>query len=248
MSVLSKMPVVLGKLTELAGAGLASAAGAFLFAQLARPAAPPPPIVQIEPVQQELVRAVRSENAALIQELRKAEVAKEPDTPPRIASVAAPKPPKPNQVQASGRKPNADHGGIGVTDRKSERVSEADMMAPDAKALDIAAPTNGRAQPAAAASWFRFPPATRHRSRRLDLGHRSEPSTGRGDSLARTAEADSDIFRIAPSVAGAAPRPPMPVGELVSGDVAACSAGLNDGTWQWAAFKDRDRAARTPPR
>jgi hypothetical protein len=41
MSMLAKMPGVLTKLAELAGAGLASAAGAYLFAQIAKPTPPP---------------------------------------------------------------------------------------------------------------------------------------------------------------------------------------------------------------
>jgi hypothetical protein len=232
MSVLSKLPAVLGKLTELAGAGLASAAGAFLFAQLAKPVAPPPPIVQIEPVQEELVRAVRSENAALIQELRKAETARETvtETSPRIASVAAPKPAKPGQTPASGRKPNADHGGMGVTDRKSDRVNEADMRAPDmrapdmrapdAKAPDITAPMNGRAQPTAAASLVPVS-ASNPAPQVVDSTSAIDQSPARGAEfpwLARLRQIP-DIFRPAPSAARTAPRPPMPVGELVSGEM-----------------------------
>jgi hypothetical protein len=95
--------------------------------------------VRIEPVQDELVRAVRSENAALIEELRKAEAAKEAaEASPRIATVAAPKPPKASQATGTSHKPVADPGGLsadrgGVSaDRKGERVNEAEAKAPTA--------------------------------------------------------------------------------------------------------------------
>lgn len=101
----------------------------------------PAQIVRIEPVQDELVRAVRSENAALIEELRKAEAAKEAaEASPRIATVAAPKPPKASQATGTSHKPVADPGGLsadrgGVSaDRKGERVNEAEAKAPTAPA------------------------------------------------------------------------------------------------------------------
>jgi hypothetical protein len=227
MSMLSKMPGVLGKLAELAGAGLASAAGAYLFAQLARPATPPPlpsQIVQVEPVQEELVRAVRSENAALIQELLKAETAKaaasEP-APPRVAAVAPPKAAKSNQVPVSGHKPNADHVGMGAekigigAEKKSERFYDSDMKAPDMKApMDVRVPS--------ATATPLVPVSADNPARRV------EDSTPAIDqSPARKAEFPwiarlrqiPGIFRPAPRDPGATPRPPLPVGELVSGEM-----------------------------
>jgi hypothetical protein len=215
MSVLSRMPGVLAKAAELAGAGLASAAGAYLFSQFAKPATPPPPaaIVQIEPNQQELVRAVRSENAALIQELRKAETAKEAATeatPPRAAAVASPKPPKISQASGASHKPNPDRVGT-VTDRKSERVYEADSKAP-------APPADERPQSTPSA-----PPV---------LGSDTNPAAQAVDSAAAidqgpTQEPDMqwfarlrqipELFRPAPSPPSLVPRPPLPVGEFAQG-------------------------------
>lgn len=217
MSIFSKMPGVFTKLAELAGAGLASAAGAFLFAQITRPATPPPPqIVQIKPVQDDLVKAMRSENAALIEELRKAEIGKEAATQaavPRVAVVASPKPQKSSQAASLGRQPKADHGGMGLdkslgADKKNERVYEADTKAP----------MDERAQPAAAA-----PPLP---------ASGPDPATAVADSTSaidrRPAKASEfewiarlkqipDIFRAAPAVPSVAPRPPLPVGELDQG-------------------------------
>jgi hypothetical protein len=229
MSVLSKMPGVLTKLAELTAAGLASAAGAFLFAQLAAPAAPPPQIVQIAPVQEQLVRAVRSENAVLIEELRKAETAKEAATEtaaPRIASVAAAKPPpKPSQASVSGHRPGPDHGGIGA-DKKSERVYEADMKVPDTKvpdtkAPDMNAPANGRAQSAAAVPLVSV--SGSNPAMRVDDSTSAIDQSPAKDSefrwIARLIHIPAIIFRPAPIDPIGAPRPPRPVGELVSGEM-----------------------------
>jgi hypothetical protein len=199
--MLSRMPGILGKLAELAGAGLASAAGAYVFAQLATPAAPPP-IVQIEPVQEELVRAMRSENAALIQELRKVEAAKtaaSESAPPRVASVATPKPPKSAQVPVAARKPNADHGGMGA---------------------DPKTPMDARAQSTAAAPLVPISgsnPATPVVDSTSAID-RSAAKEGEFPWIARLKQIP-DIFRPAPNDPGVAPRPPLPVGELVSGEM-----------------------------
>jgi hypothetical protein len=54
---------VLSKLIEIVGAGLASAVGAFLLGQIAKPATPPPPVVKIRSADAGTIRTVRS-NAA----------------------------------------------------------------------------------------------------------------------------------------------------------------------------------------
>ena len=96
----SKLPHVsrlVTKLLELAGAGAASAAGAFLFSQIAQPALPSQPAlppVQVVPASTELVQVMRKENALLIEQIlkddghrRDAEV-----IVPRAAPTPAPKP------------------------------------------------------------------------------------------------------------------------------------------------------------
>lgn len=220
MSVLSRMPAVLAKLAELAVAGLASAAGAYLFGQFTKPAAPPPPpaqIVRIEPAQDELVRAVRSENAVLIEELRKAEAAKEAaEASPRTATVAAPKPPKASQAAGTSHKPvadrgvSADRGGVSA-DRKGERVNEAEAKAP-------AAPVDERVQSAVAAPLVLAPginpaPPSVDATSAVDQGPAREPELRWFARLRRIPE----IFRPAPAAPIMAPRPPLPVGEFVQG-------------------------------
>jgi hypothetical protein len=54
---------VVSRLIEIVGAGLASALGAFLLGQIAKPAAPPPPVVKIVPADAETIRMVRGDVA-----------------------------------------------------------------------------------------------------------------------------------------------------------------------------------------
>jgi hypothetical protein len=235
MSMFSKMPGILIKLVELAGAGLASAAGAFLFAQFTRPATPPPPqIVQIEQVPEELVRAVRSENAALIQELRKVEIAKETASeaaPPRVA-VASPKPQKSGQAPASGHQPKAGgmvpDKGLGAADKAlgADKGLAADKKSERANEADTKAPMDERAPPAAAAPIVPAAAAPTVAVSAPNPAAADPASTSAIDQvpvkapelewIARLKQIP-DIFRVAPPAASAAPRPPLPVGELVQG-------------------------------
>jgi hypothetical protein len=210
----------MAKLAELAVAGLASAAGAYLFGQFTKPPTPPPPpapIAQIEPAQAELVRAVQAENAALIEELRKAESAKEAAseaTAPRLATAAAPKPVKASPPPGASHKLTADRAGM-AADRRGDRAYDAEIKPP-------AAPVDERT-PAAAAP--------------LDLGPAYNPAPQTVDSTAAIDQSPArepdfiwfarlrrirDIFRPAPSApapsgSGLAPRPPLPVGEFAQG-------------------------------
>jgi hypothetical protein len=96
----------LSKVLELAGAGLASAIGAFLLSQIVSKPAPAPPapqMVQIVPADAAMLSIVRSDQAALLAELHKVvgpEVAA-PRTSTAPAAVSAPAkaaaaaPPKP---------------------------------------------------------------------------------------------------------------------------------------------------------
>jgi hypothetical protein len=213
------MPAVLAKLAELAVAGLASAAGAYLFGQFtkpATPAAPPAQIVRIEPVQEELVRAVRSENAALIEELRKAEVAKEvAEASPRTATVAASKPPKASQAAGASHKTVADRGGLSAdrgglsADHKGERVSETEAKAPTAP-VDERVPSGVAAPLVLAPAIDPAPPAV-DAAATIDQGPTREPELRWFARLRRIPE----IFRPAPVAPNVAPRPPLPVGEFV---------------------------------
>jgi hypothetical protein len=54
---------VVSRLIEIVGAGLASALGAFLLGQIAKPSAPPPPVVKILPADAATIRMVRGDAA-----------------------------------------------------------------------------------------------------------------------------------------------------------------------------------------
>src|SRR3954469_1449555 len=85
------------KLLEVAGAGLASAIGAFLLSQMVSkpaPTVPAPQVVQIAPADAKMLGIMHSDQAALLAELQK------------VAPQAAPaSPPAPKAVQAERPKP-----------------------------------------------------------------------------------------------------------------------------------------------
>ena len=69
-----RFPGFLSKVLELAGAGLASAIGAFLLSQMVSkpaPTAPAPQMVQLAPADADLIGIVRADQAALLAELQK---------------------------------------------------------------------------------------------------------------------------------------------------------------------------------
>jgi hypothetical protein len=120
------------KALEIAGAGLTSALVAYLIGRFGAttpaPTAPPPPaIVQLAPADEEMMRSVRSDQAALLDQLRNDSQARKTPTvivvPPAQADVpaanAAAKPtknpppvarkePKPERTRAADAKPRAE--------------------------------------------------------------------------------------------------------------------------------------------
>ena len=87
----------LSKLTEIVGAGLASAAGAFLLGHIATPSAPPP-VVQIVPADADTIRMVRGDQV-VVDDLRKdiapaGKPAPEADPAPQATITIAPAPVK----------------------------------------------------------------------------------------------------------------------------------------------------------
>jgi hypothetical protein len=80
---------------EIAGAGLTSALVAYLLGRTEpTPPAPPPAVVHLAPSDEEMIRTVRSDQAALLDQLRNADSRKKtqiaPEAAPPVASQAAP--------------------------------------------------------------------------------------------------------------------------------------------------------------
>jgi len=83
------------RVIEIAGAGLTSALVAYLIGRIepAQPA-PPPAVVHLAPADEEMIRTVRSDQAALLDQLRNAEARKtqattSPATPPAASEAAS---------------------------------------------------------------------------------------------------------------------------------------------------------------
>jgi hypothetical protein len=176
------------RLIELGGAGLASAAGAFLFGQLAQPASPsqPLPPVQIIPASAELVQVMRKENALLIEQLLKEDGHRRDVevVPSRPLSTIAPKPIK---SVAPRREPKAEKPAI-----IESRARLEELQLPASRPLvNIAVQADARPIQ---------PPS---------------PNSTNGDVHAPAARPPVlGWFRSAGEGSAEVPRPPMPVGEL----------------------------------
>jgi len=191
---LSKFAV---KFVEVAGAGLASAACAYVFGQIERPQPPAAPVVQVAPVSAERARMARDDRPLLGETGRK-ETDSQPEsaaaTPttvsaPRLAKLTQPASPRRNQ--------------------KSEQVPLAETKARSGEPLAIS--------PSSAAS--NAVPKASGQSVRAAAGYEgSSPSNGGeedGPLLARLKQIPSWFLPENDRIFGELPRPPMPVGEFL---------------------------------
>jgi hypothetical protein len=178
------------KLFELAGAGTASAAGAFLFSQIAQPGSPasaPLPPVQVVPPSVELVQVMRKENALLIEQMlkdredghrREAEA-----SAPRTAPMPVSKPIKAAITRKESKPERAS------TAESKPRLEEPQLPA-NRPVFNIAAhPDTLESHATAPNSAETEVPATAARPRTFGWFGSSEPASD-------------------------APRPPMPVGDV----------------------------------
>ena len=198
---LSKFAV---KFVEVAGAGLASAACAYVFGQIERPQPPAVPVVQVAPASAERARMARDDRPLLGEAGRKGtdsqpeSAASQPEsaaaTPttvsaPRLAKLTQPASPRRNQ--------------------KSEQALLAETKARSGEPLAIS--------PSSAAS--NAAPKASGQSVRAPAGYEgSAPSNGGeedGPLLARLRQIPSWFLPENDRIFGELPRPPMPVGEFL---------------------------------
>jgi len=185
------------KFVEVAGAGLASAACAYVFGQIERPQPPAVPVVQVAPAIAERARMARDDRPLLGETGRK-ETDSQPEsaaaTPttvsaPRLAKLTQPASPRRNQ--------------------KSEQVPLAETKARSGEPLAIS--------PSSAAS--NAVPKASGQSVRAAAGYEgSSPSNGGeedGPLLARLKQIPSWFLPENDRIFGELPRPPMPVGEFL---------------------------------
>jgi len=196
---LSKFAV---KFVEVAGAGLASAACAYVFGQIERPQPPAVPVVQVAPAIAERARMARDDRPLLGETARK-----ETDSQPESAAsqpesaaatpttVSAPKLAKLTQPASPRR------------NQKPEQVAEAKARSGEPLAIS----------PSSAAS--NAVPKASGQSVRAAAGYEgSSPSNGGeedGPLLARLKQIPSWFLPENDRIFGELPRPPMPVGEFL---------------------------------
>jgi hypothetical protein len=197
---LSKFAV---KFVEVAGAGLASAACAYVFGQIERPQPPAAPVVQVAPVS-ERARMARDDRPLLGETARKEtdsqpeSAASQPEsaaaTPttvstPKLAKLTQPASPRRNQ--------------------KSEQVPLVETKARSGEPLAIS--------PSSAAS--NAAPKASGQSVRAPAGYEGSAASNGGEEdgplLGRLKQIPSWFLPENDRIFGELPRPPMPVGEFL---------------------------------
>jgi len=191
------------KFVEVAGAGLASAACAYVFGQIERPQPPAAPVVQIAPVS-ERARMARDDRPLLGETARKEtdsqpeSAASQPEsaaaTPttvstPKLAKLTQPASPRRNQ--------------------KSEQVPLVETKARSGEPLAIS--------PSSAAS--NAAPKASGQSVRAPAGYEGSAASNGGEEdgplLGRLKQIPSWFLPENDRIFGELPRPPMPVGEFL---------------------------------
>jgi hypothetical protein len=185
------------KFVEVAGAGLASAACAYVFGQIERPQPPATPVVQVAPAIAERAPMARDDRPLLGETARK-----ETDSQPESAAatpttVSAPKLAKLTQPASPRR------------NQKSEQVPLAETKARSGEPLAIS-PSSVAANAAPKASG---------QSVRAPAGYAGSAASNSGEEdrplLARLKQIPSWFLPENDRIFGELPRPPMPVGEFL---------------------------------
>ena len=193
-SFLSRFAV---KFVEVAGAGIASAACAYVFGQIERPQPSAAPVVQVAPTTVERARMARDDRPLLGETGRK-----EPDSQPESAAatpttVSVPKLAKLTQPASPRR------------NQKSEQVLLAETKARSGEPLAIS-PSSVAANAAPKASG---------QSVRAPAGYEGSAASNSGEEdgplLARLKQIPSWFLPENDRIFGELPRPPMPVGEFL---------------------------------
>jgi hypothetical protein len=184
------------KFVEVAGAGLASAACAYVFGQIERPQPPATPVVQVAPAIAERARMARDDRPLIGETARK-----ETDSQPESAAatpttVSAPKLAKLTQPASPRR------------NQKSEQVPLAETKARSGEPLAISASSVASNAAPKASGNVRAP-----------AGYEGSAPSNNGEEdgplLARLKQIPSWFLPENDRIFGELPRPPMPVGEFL---------------------------------
>jgi hypothetical protein len=194
------------KILEIGGAGLASAIGAFLLSQIVTKPAPDLPearLVQPALGETEVIRVVRTEQAALLAEIRKIS---EPQAAPDPAAPAAPA----KTAAAAPQKP--------VKPTPPRREAKQETARPVTAAYKAVVEEPVAIQPANVAANTPAKPASPPVVENADL--RAAPpeasSGGRFRVLSALRQVPGWFLPDTDKLFSDAPRPPMPVGQFLS--------------------------------
>jgi hypothetical protein len=193
-SFLSRFAV---KFVEVAGAGIASAACAYIFGQIERPQPPSAPVVQIAPASVERARMTQNDHP-LFDETARTETENKPEnvaaTP---TAVSAPKLAQPAQAALPRRNQKSEQGPLAEA---KARLGEPLAISPSRVASNSA--------PKAAGQSVQVP---------AGYGGAVESNSGVEERplLARLRQIPSWFLPENDRIFGELPRPPMPVGEFL---------------------------------
>jgi hypothetical protein len=184
------------KFVEVAGAGLASAACAYVFGQIERPQPPAAPVVQMAPASVERARMTQNDYPLLGETARK-----ETDRPESAAAVptpvAAPKLARSTQAASPRRNQKSEQGPLAETKARS-----GEPLALSSSRVASNAPSNAPGQ-----------------SVRTPVGYEGSAAPNSGEEeqplLARLKQIPSWFLPENDRIFGELPRPPMPVGEFL---------------------------------
>jgi hypothetical protein len=185
------------KFVEVAGAGLASAACAYVFGQIERPQPPAAPVVQVAPAIAEPARIARDDRPLLGETARKETESQPESAAATSTTVSAPKLAKLTQPASPRR------------NQKSEQVPLAETKARSGEPLAIS--------PSSVAS--NAAPKASGQSVRAPAGYEGSAASNSGEEdrplLARLKQIPSWFLPENDRIFGELPRPPMPVGEFL---------------------------------
>jgi hypothetical protein len=193
-SFLSRFAV---KFVEVAGAGIASAACAYIFGQIERPQPPSAPVVQIAPASVERARMTQNDHPLLGETARTETENKPENVAATPTAVSAPKLAQPAQAALQRRNQKAEQGPLAEVKARS---GEPLAISPSRIASNSA--------PKAAGQSVQAP-----------VGYGGAVASNSGEEerplLARLRQIPSWFLPENDRIFGELPRPPMPVGEFL---------------------------------
>ena len=193
-SFLSRFAV---KFVEVAGAGIASAACAYIFGQIERPQPPSAPVVQIAPASVERARMTQNDHPLVGETARTETESKRESVAATPTAVSAPKLAQPAQAALPRR------------NQKSEQGPLAEAKARSGEPLAIS--------PSRVAS--NSAPKAAGQSVQAPVGYGGAPASNSGEEerplLARLRQIPSWFLPENDRIFGELPRPPRPVGEFL---------------------------------